>query len=156
VTKLVAIVAVLALAGAPAALAQSQGQLEVQQGAMPRTPADATHDTKQNSYSGAEKGVGEQHGQPSGDRLAKPADLSKPTQGDPTKPTTERGSTAATNAKPGEALTDDSRKRPETAERPPSAGQPTLDRSPNVDPGGRTPIKRADDGQNNPPPDPKK
>ena len=40
--------------------------------------------------------------------------------------------------------------------RTPSAGQPTLDRSHNVDPGGRTPITRADDGRNNPPPDPKK
>ncbi|MBP2313421.1 hypothetical protein [Azospirillum soli] len=153
--KLAAIAAVLALASAPVALAQSQGQLEVQQGQMPRTPADATHGTDR-SYSGAEKGVGEQHGQPAGDRLARPADPSKPTQGDPTKPSTERGSTAATNAKPGEVLTDDSRTRPQSAERPPSAGQPTLDRSHNVDPGGRTPIKRADDGRNNPPPDPKK
>lgn len=154
-TKLAAIAAVLALAAAPAALAQSQGQLETQKGPMPRaTPQDTVGPG--HSYGQAEKGVGEQSGQPSGDRLARPADPSKPTRGDATQPSAQGGDTAATSAKPAETLTDQGRQRPQTAEQPPSAGQPTLDRSVKTDPGGRTPVKRADDAKNNPKPDPNK
>ncbi len=154
-TKLAALAAVLALAAPTAALAQSQGQLETQKGPMERaTPQDT--DDPGRTYGRGEKGVGEQHGSPPGDRLARPADPSVPTRGDPAQPGVSRGDTAATSAKPAEVLTDDGRKRPETAERPPSAGQPTLDRGHHVDPGGRTPAKRAGDGGNNPPPDPSK
>ena len=162
-TKLAAIAATLALAAAPAALtlaaspaalAQSQGQLETQKGPMQRATPKDTGDADR-SYDAGEKGVGEQHGQPPGNRLARPADPSKPTRGDPTQPNVQRGDTAATSAKPAETLTDESRKTPQTAEQPPSANQPTLDRSPRVDPGGRTPAKRADDN-NNPKPDPGK
>ncbi|WP_448202670.1 hypothetical protein [Azospirillum sp. sgz302134] len=158
-TKLAALAAALALAAAPAALAQSQGQLETQKGPQDKpmqraTPQDTAGPGR--SYGQGEKGVGEQSGQPPGNRLARPADPSKPTRGDAMQPNTKRSDTTATNAKPGETLTDKGRKRPETAERPPSAGQPTLDRSHDTDPGGRTPIKRADDAKNNPPPDPNK
>lgn len=163
-TKLAAIAATLALtassaaltlATAPAALAQSQGQLETQKGPMQRATPQDTDDPGRN-YEPGEKGVGEQHGQPPGNRLARPADPSKPTRGDPMQPNAQRGDTAATSAKPAETLTDQSRKTPQTAEQPPSANQPTLDRSPRVDPGGRTPVKRAGDNNNNPKPDPGK
>lgn len=153
-SKLAAFAAALAIGAAPAALAQSQGQLETQQGPVERAAPEETKDPGR-VYEQGEKGVGEQHGRPPGDRLARPSDLSKPTQGDATQPSTSRGSTAATNAKPGEVLTDESRQRPQSAERPPSAGQPALDRKHHVDPGGRTPIKPAD-SMENPRPDPGK
>lgn len=152
-TRLAAIAAMLALTAAPAALAQSQGQLETQKGPMPRAAPQDTNDPGR-SYGQAEKGVGEQSGQPSGNRLARPADPSKPTRGDAMQPDAKRGDSTATSAKPGETLTDQGRKRPQTAEQPPSAGQPALDRSIKADPGRRTPIKRADDAKNNPKPDP--
>ena len=151
-TKLAAIAAVLALGLAPAALAQSQGQLEAQQAPVQRTAPDDTHGAGMDGYRGAEKGVGEQHGTPSGDRLAKPADPNyTPPPGQTKRMGTSDSGTASTNAKTQESLGED-RERPQTAEEP-SNDPGENDRLLRVDPGDRTPVKRADDAAANPKPD---
>ncbi|WP_035692506.1 hypothetical protein [Azospirillum halopraeferens] len=124
--------AALALAlSAPPASAQSQGQLEAQQAPVERaTPLD-THGTGR-AYSPAEKGVGEQHGGPPGDALARPAVPDEEAAMPPADGRAEFGDTTATSALPEEELMGHTDGR--------AAAE---DGSGRIDPGGRTPIRRA-------------
>ena len=154
VTKLAVIAAVLTLGCAPAALAQSQGQLESQRAPAQRAAPEDTHKT-QGQFGAPEKGVGEQHGGPPGDRLTRPADPNRTpppgAQTDPMRPSEQGGSTAATSAKPAETLTG-ARERPQSAEQPRDSG--TTDEIYSVNPKeDRSPTKPAA-GAPNPKPDP--
>jgi len=167
VTKLAPLAAALLLGiAAGPALAQQPGQ-QNQQGQTqkaqpqprPQLPNDQRPRAEEHDSTGRTLGrgdttsIGEQHGRPAGDALARPADPNAPPPAGGMKPTARKGDTAATSAKTGvgagsmgEEQGTDTR-RPSTAERPVGP-----DESHRVDPGGRTPAKRADDARNNPPP----
>ncbi|MGQ9368382.1 hypothetical protein [Azospirillum sp. ST 5-10] len=131
-TKTAILAGALVLTASVPALAQSQGQLEAQQAPVERAAPEDTHGNGR-SYSPAEKGVGEQHATPPGDALARPAE-----PGGTRPPSANDDDTAATSSKPAEDLLGGGRERPESAQQGPGDG--TANR---VDPGGRTPIRRA-------------
>ena len=144
-----------ALAQQPAQQGQNQqGQTQkAQPQPRPQLPHDQrppaeTHDSSNRTVGHGDSGLGEQHGSPQGDALARPADPNVPTPPGGMAPSAREGDTAATSAKAGLGILreDDDNRRPTTAERPVGP-----DESHRVDPGGRTPVKRADDPQNPPP-----
>ena len=165
-TKLAPLAAalLLGLAAGPG-LAQQPGQSNQQgqtQKAQPQPrpqlpndqrPRAEEHDSSSRTIGrGDTTSIGEQHGRPAGDALARPADPNTAAPADGMKPSARKGDTAATSAKTGVgqgSMGEDqgANRRPSTAERPVGP-----DESHRVDPGGRTPAKRADDGRNNPPP----
>lgn len=154
-TKFAPLLAALILgAAAPALAQQPQPQPRPQLPNEQRPPAEA-HDGgagTHNSIGRGDTSIGEQHGRPLGDALARPAAPSSPSDQDRSR--LQQGDTAATSAKtnigPGSMGEDKGTQRqpPSTAERP--VGK---DESHRVDPGGRTPPKTADQPMsNNPPP----
>lgn len=168
VTKLAPLAAALLIGIAGPALAQqpntgqgnTQGQTQKAQ-PQPRAqlpndqrPRAVEHDSSSRTMGhGDTTSIGEQQGRPAGDALASPADPKAAAPADGMKPGARRGDTAATSAKTGVgagSMGEDqgaNRRRPATAERPTGS-----DESKRVDPGGRTPVKRADDPRNNPSP----
>jgi hypothetical protein len=164
-TKLAPLAAALLLGLAGPALAQQPGQSDQQgqtQKAQPQPrpqlpndqrPKAEEHDSSSRTIGrGDTTSIGEQHGRPAGDALARPADPNTAAPADGMKPAARKGDTTATSAKTGVgqgSMGEDqgaNRRRPATAERPVGP-----DESHRVDPGGRTPVKRADDSRNPPP-----
>ncbi len=167
-TKLAPLAAALLLgmAAGPALAQQSgqpnqpnnqQGQIQkAQPQPRPQLPNDQRpraeeHDSSSRTIGRGDTSLGEQHGRPVGDALASPADPNAPPPADGMKPSARKGDTTATSAKTGVgqgSVGEDQgadRRRPATAERPVGP-----DESHRVDPGGRTPVKRADDARNPP------
>lgn len=164
-TKLAPLAAALLL-GLAAGPALAQGQPTNQQGNIqkaqpqprPQLPNDQRpkaeeHDSSSRTIGRGDTSIGEQHGRPAGDALARPADPNTAAPANGMTPGARRGDTAATSAKTGVgkgSMGEDKgadRRSPATAERPVGP-----DESHRIDPGGRTPAKRADDARNNPPP----
>jgi len=170
VTKLAPLAAALLLGlaagpalaqGQPPGQSQSNQQGQIQKAQpQPRPqlpneqrPKAEEHDSSSRTIGrGDTTSIGEQHGRPEGDALARPADPNTGAPDDAMKPTPRKGDTAATGAKAGVgkgSVGEDkgaNRRRPTTAEQPVGP-----DESHRIDPGGRTKTKRADDPSNPPP-----
>ncbi|WP_448190143.1 hypothetical protein [Azospirillum sp. sgz301742] len=148
-TKLAPLAAALLLGLAGPALAQ-QPQPRAQLPNDQRPKAEEHESGSSSTIGRGESSIGEQHGRPAGDALARPADPNTAAPANGMKPGARKGDSTATSAKTGVgqgSMGEDegqNRRRPATADR--------SDPSHRADPGGRTPVKRADDGRNNPPP----
>lgn len=146
----------LAAGAASAQQPQAQPQTQTQPQPQPRhqlpndqRPSSADTDAVNRTIKPGDTSLGEQHGRPAGDALARPSDPSRPTQGEPMRPSAEKGDTTATSAKSGttagEAMPSG---RSGAGRADPGQGG---DQSYPVMPDRSQPPKRADDASNPPP-----
>ncbi|WP_431856719.1 hypothetical protein [Azospirillum sp.] len=153
-TKLAPLAAALLLgiAAGPALAQQPQPRPQLPNDQRPRAEE---HDSSSRTIGRGDTGLGEQHGRPAGDALARPADPNMAAPADGMKPKARRGDTAATSSKTGVgsgSMGEDqgaNRRRPATAERP-DADRPSYSVDPKAN--GYAKPRRADDTRNNPPP----
>jgi len=154
-SKLAPLAAALLLGLAAGAASAQQPQTQTQPQPRPQLPNDqrpssADTDAVNRTIKPGDSSLGEQHGRPLGDALASPSDPTRPTQGEPMRPSAEKGDTAATNAKSGTTSGEAMPSGRSGADRAdPGQGG---DQSYPVMPDRSQPAKRAEDGANNPAP----
>ncbi|HEY0834524.1 MAG TPA: hypothetical protein VGE72_11505 [Azospirillum sp.] len=134
-----------ALAQQPQPQAQPRPQLPNAQ-----RPSSADTDAVNRTIKPGDSSLGEQHGRPAGDALTQPADPGRTVQGEPMRPSAEKGDTAATSAKSGMSR-DGAMPSGRSGAGGADPGQGG-DQSYSVMPDRSQPAKRADDGANNPAP----